>query len=244
MSHWPAHSLLAELPEGARNELLRLGTVQEFSADTRLITQGDRSRHLYLLLDGWVKVIAVSADGHAALLSGRVRGDAVGELASLDGAARSATVTAVGLVRARRIGHEDLARFLAGHPQAALTLAGSVSAKLRWATERRIEFGAFPVAVRVARVLVSLARGYGHPTSAGLAIGVEISQPELASLIGASEPSVHRALRDLKLAGVLDVGYRQFTISDPPGLFAAARLTRIELGERGLLGQGAPHDQH
>jgi CRP/FNR family transcriptional regulator, cyclic AMP receptor protein len=231
---WPARSLLGGLSDATRSALLSVGTLQEFGAGTQMLTQGEQSRHLFLLLDGWVKVTADSADGHATLLSVRVRGDAVGELASLDDAARSATVTAVGLVRARRIAHQDLQTFLIRHPDAAVTLAKYVSAKLRWATDRRIEFGAFPVAVRVARVLVSLLRDYGNETGKRLSLGVEISQPELAGLIGASEPSVHRALRDLKQAGVLDVGYRQFTISDAGGLMSAARLTPVEMGQRGL----------
>ncbi|HEY6795873.1 MAG TPA: Crp/Fnr family transcriptional regulator [Kineosporiaceae bacterium] len=231
---WPAGSLLAGLSDATRSDLLALGTLHEYAAGSRLLTQGERSRHLFLLLDGWVKVTSDSADGHVSLLAVRVRGDAVGELASLDDAARSATVSAVGLVRARRVSHQDLQYFLAQHPDGAVRLATYISTKLRWATERRIEFGAFPVAVRVARVLVSLARDYGNATAQGFCIGVEISQPDLAGLIGASEPSVHRALRELKRVGVLDVGYRQFTIEDIDALVTAARLTPVEVVQRGL----------
>lgn len=232
---WPRHSFLADITGATLDGLLGLGTLQEFTAGTRLLSQGERTHHLFVLLDGWVKVTADSADGHTTLLSVRVRGDAVGEQASLDDSAtRSATVTAVGLVRARRISQADLQRFLIDHPDVAMTLAKYVSTKLRWATERRIEFRAFPVVVRVARVLASLARDYGAATQKGFVVGVEISQPELAGLIGASEPSVHRSLRELKQAGVLCVGYRQFTVADINGLVAAAHLTQVEVAANGL----------
>jgi CRP-like cAMP-binding protein len=237
---FPSRSLLAALSEGTRADLLALGTWQEFTAGEQLLRQGERSRHVHVVVDGWVKVTAVSAEGHTTLLAIRVRGDAVGELASLDGAARAATVTAVGHVRARRIGHAELQRLLGEHPDVAVALGSYVSAKLRWATERRIEFGAFSVAVRVARVLVSLAGAYGQPSPHGISLGIEVSQPELASLIGASEPSVHRAVRDLKREGILDVGYRHIVIRDPAALVRTAQLTEFELGEQGPGGPGEP----
>jgi CRP-like cAMP-binding protein len=228
---WPQRSLLGGLPSASREGLLALGTLREYAAGDHLLTQGDRSRHVYLLVDGWVKVTVDTATGHTSLLAVRVRGDVVGELAGLDGHPRMATVTAVGLVRTRRIGHPQLETFLAAHPDAALAVSRAVSAKLRWASRRRVEFAAFPVAVRVARVLVDLARAYGQVTGTGITIGIELSQPELASLIGASEPSVHRAVRELKQDGLLKVGYRSIVLQDPGLLRITAQLDPADLPE-------------
>lgn len=67
-------------------------------------------------------------------------------------------------------------------------------AKLRWATRRRVDFGGHEALVRLARVFLELARSYGVPAGAGVEIAVPLTQPELAGLVGAAEPTVHRAL--------------------------------------------------
>lgn len=211
---WPRGSLLASFCDEARREILSMGTLQEFAAGEQLLHQGDSGTHVLILLEGLVKVTADTAGGTSTLLSIRVAGDAVGELASLDAMPRLATVTAAGLVRARRIGRREFNDFLVRHPAAARAVSGSVSAKLRWATARRVDFGAYPVDVRLARLLLDLAARHGEETSAGLGVGVALSQPELATLIGASEPSVHRALRDLRRTGALSTGYRRHVVTD------------------------------
>ena len=99
-----------------------------------------------------------------------------------------------------------------------------VAAKLRWSTQRRIDFGGYDVPVRLARILVSLVSTHGVLTSRGWEIGFPITQPELAALIGAAEPTVHKSLTELRRRKVLDTGYRRMTILDLPALRVAAGL--------------------
>ncbi|WP_143263109.1 helix-turn-helix domain-containing protein, partial [Amycolatopsis pretoriensis] len=72
---------------------------------------------------------------------------------------------------------------------------------------------------------VSLVSAYGALTSRGWEIGFPITQPELAALIGAAEPTVHKSLTELRHRKVLDTGYRRMTILDLPALRLAAGLT-------------------
>jgi CRP-like cAMP-binding protein len=115
------------------------------------------------------------ADGGLALLSILGRGDLIGELAALDGQPRSATVTAASTVGTRALTRANFEEFPLNHPDAAAAVSRSVGAKPRWATQRRIDFSGRTVKVRVARVLL-----------------------ELAALVGAAEPTVHKALTDLR----------------------------------------------
>jgi CRP/FNR family cyclic AMP-dependent transcriptional regulator len=55
-------------------------------------------------------------------------------------------------------------------------------------------------------------------------MAVMATQSELAGLIGASEPAVHKAIRALRGAGALDTGYGQLIIRD------IAELRRIAEG--------------
>lgn len=215
-------SLLATLSSAAVAELVDLGTGHAFGPGKVLIHEGESSTHVYLLLGGLVKVTATTADGGFALLAIRAAGDLIGELAGLDGQPRSATVTTAGNVRARVIPQVAFNGFLNRHADAAVAVSRTVAGKLRWATRRRVDFSGRGVRARLTRVLVELASAYGEPTPTGVRIGVPLTQPELAALVGAAEPTVHQALAALRKDRVIETGYRSTTILDLPALRAVA----------------------
>jgi CRP/FNR family transcriptional regulator, cyclic AMP receptor protein len=76
----------------------------------------------------------------------------------------------------------------------------------------------------LARVLVELARSYGVRRGDLLHIGVSLTQPELAALVGAAEPTVHRALTEFRRDGVIETGYRRTVVRDWTTLRQAAGL--------------------
>jgi CRP/FNR family cyclic AMP-dependent transcriptional regulator len=214
--------VLGSLPTPARDALLSLGIQREFAAGTTLIMEGDTTTEVILLIDGWVKVMGVTEDGGRALLDLRSGGDVVGEQSSLEGRPRSASVISAGATLVHVIGQGEFVRFLQESPEASLAVSRALSAKLRWATRRRLDFSGLPVRVRVARVLSDLVQLEGRPVSGGIELGYQLTQPELAAMVGASEPSVHKALRQLRLSGVIVTGYRRLVISDLESLAALA----------------------
>ncbi|WP_410586463.1 Crp/Fnr family transcriptional regulator [Amycolatopsis sp. lyj-23] len=201
-----------------------MGVERRFRAGEVLLLEGEPTTHVLLLLSGCVKVTATTADGGRALLAVRFPGELVGELAGLDGQPRSATVTAVGLVNTRVMTQAVFQAFLKDHPDAGVAVSRSVAAKLRWATDRRVDFSGYDVPVRVARVLAKLVRSHGTRTPRGWEIGFPLSQPELAALIGAAEPTVHKSLSELRRRSVLATGYRKMTILDLRRLHELAGL--------------------
>ncbi|WUH94356.1 Crp/Fnr family transcriptional regulator [Streptomyces sp. NBC_00433] len=221
--------MLGGLRADTRERFTALGRGVRFSGGERLLREGEPGTEVYLLLQGWFKVLATMDDAREALLAVRAGGDIVGELACFDAQPRSATVMAVGKGTARLIGRQEFLGFLSDDDVAAQAVMRAVGGKLRWATRRRQDFGGSDVHTRVARVLVELARSYGRREGEGIAIGVTLSQPELATLVGASEPSVHRVLRSLRQHRVIDTGYRRIFIRDGARLdaIAAADMTAL-----------------
>lgn len=211
---WPASSLLGELSAPTRDHLISLGRPTRFTGGERLMREGESGSHVFLLLSGWFKVLAMTEDNREALLAVRAGGDIVGELACFDDQPRVATVVASGTGVANRISSQEFLAFLALYDDAAQAVMRAVAGKLRWATRRRQEFGSCAVATRVARVLGELARIYGRAGDTGISIGVALTQPELAELVGASEPSVHRVLRSLRQQLVIETGYRRILVRD------------------------------
>ena len=80
---------------------------------------------------------------------------------------------------------------------------------------------------RLARVLGELGRLYGQPTGNGIEFRYTLTQPELAAMVGASEPSVHKALRQLRTDGIVVTGYRQVVITNPGALDAISGARRL-----------------
>lgn len=221
---WPYGTLLHRLTPDNRSALLTLGTPRPFTTGETLLQQGAQETHVILLHKGITKVWCTTREGHESLLAIRVSGDLIGEMSALNDRPRSATVTACVDCRASVILRSRFQEYLAGRPDAALQLAGMVAERLRSANQFRVEFASYSVKVRLARLLIKIASTYGETRPEGIVIGVQLTQPELASLCGAAEVTTQRALGTFRRAGLLHTGYRTITVTDPPGLRLAAKL--------------------
>jgi CRP-like cAMP-binding protein len=217
---YPPGTLLHTLGTADREALLALGSRRRFQPGETLINQGSGDSHAFVLLDGCTKVFGTSVSGRAVLLSIRIVGEVVGELSAVDSQPRSASVVAATAVVAQAIGRAAFLRYLSGHPAAAHAVQAAVVAELRKTTSHRVSVSGAPVTVRLARILGQLAESCGRPDPDGVLIEIPLSQPELASLIGVSEPTVHRALTELRAGEVVRTRYRRLVISDPAALRA------------------------
>lgn len=210
----PLTGPLAALGEAALTELAALGSVRRYDADDPLMHQGGPSDCLHVLLDGRVRVTVVDTEGHELLLDLLGPGDTVGELSVIDGAGRSATVTAIEPCRALRVAAPRFVGFLQQHPAAAVALLEVLTRRLRESDENRLRMAAERTDQRVARRLLQLAATHGELDDAGVRITAPLTQSDLASWVGASREGVSYALRDLRESGAITIGRRQITVRD------------------------------
>jgi CRP-like cAMP-binding protein len=189
-----------------------------------LLRQGEPGGSVWLLLDALIKVSAQVENGSQALLAIRVSGDVVGEMAVIDRAPRSATVTACGHTVAYQIKGPVFVEFLRRQPEAALTLGRIAIERLRWANQRRLDFTGYGTDMRLARVLIALAERHGRPDRGGIDIGIPLTQTELGGMVGAKEVTVQKALRSLAAQGLVQPFHRGVLITDPAGLAGFADL--------------------
>lgn len=202
-------------------DLRARGRTRTWARGEIVFTQGDPSTWVLLVLSGKVKISAATESGTDVVLAVRGPGAVVGEMASIDGQPRSATVTAVEPVEGLAI--RDFAGFLRENGRVAVLIMRTVTERLRDADRKRIEYGVLDTAVRVANRLVELAERYGEQVPGGVSLELPLSQDELASWVGSSREAVNKALRGLRDRGLIETGRRRVLISDMDGLRRRAR---------------------
>lgn len=213
------------LDEPQRAVLMAAGSVCHHPSGTELLHEGAPSGSAFVLLQGRVKVLAHGAGGLARILAIRVCGDVIGELAAIDGGARSATVVAIDPLRVLRVPADRFNEVLRTSPAIAHAMLLVLIGRLRSANHWRVEYGDTTVAERVATVLAQLAAEHGRIADQGIAITLPFCQEDLAGMVAGSREAVVRALRELREKGVISTGRRRIVIREPEilGLFTGRR---------------------
>ena len=188
-----------------------------------LFREGDSGDRLYVVLEGKVKLGRTSSDGRENLLAILGPGSMFGELSLFDPGPRSATVTAVTESSFASLSHEDLLRWLDGRPGVAHGLLAQLAARLRRANDVVADLVFSDVPGRVAKALIDLADRFGRTAEDGVHVHHDLTQEELAQLVGASRETVNKALADFASRGWLRLEPRSVVILDVERMTRRAR---------------------
>jgi CRP-like cAMP-binding protein len=225
MSPGESVELLSRVPlfsELSREELERISRVsvaRSFPAGVRVFHEGDHSDACYLVRKGDLRVTREHPDGRAIALATLGPGDIFGELAMLDGEARSASVETLSDSELLALPAADVRRLLADHPGIAVKLIAALTKRLRETNERVARQSFQTVPSRVAGVLTQLIAEESASTGRQ-GITIRMTQADLAQLAGTSRESVSRFLATLERAGVVSVGRGRVTVVEPRRLRA------------------------
>ncbi|MFO7664368.1 MAG: Crp/Fnr family transcriptional regulator [Chloroflexota bacterium] len=212
------HVLFGPLEGAEREQLLTLGAERRFSDGQMIFQRGDAGASMMLVLRGQVKISIVSDDGKELIFSIIPPGECFGEIALLDGQARTADAIAVGDCTLFVLTRSDFIPFLERHPQVAIRLLAVLCARVRATSEfiERLAFQNLPA--RLARLLLDLAATQGATTPAGIRIACKLSQQEIGNLIATSRESVNKQLRTWQAAGLLKIDHGIITLLQPAAL--------------------------
>jgi CRP/FNR family cyclic AMP-dependent transcriptional regulator len=212
---------MAGLSEAERGGLVSAGTPISLSRGDVLLRQGEAGGTLFILVFGYVKV-TMAVTGPEVILAIRGRGDLVGEFTVIDDKPRTATVTALGLLRAIRISRVRFQQFCAQHPDANPKIMQSLTDKIRRASDRRAASRTVDSQVRLAKVLYEIAEEFGEPQQDGLVTMPPLTQADWAALASIAPSTVERAMKELRSAGIVLSRYRRTAVIDMDALRAAA----------------------
>ena len=188
-----------------------------------LFKEGDEGEHLYVIIDGKLKLGTSSGDGRENLLSILGPGEMFGELSLFDPGPRTSTATAVTDARLLSLSHEKVIPWLRENPEVSLQLLTRLSQRLRRTNEAVGDLVFSDVPGRVAKALIDLGDRFGKSTPEGLLVNHDLTQEELAQLVGASRETVNKALADFAGRGWLKLDGRSVLIADVDRLSKRSR---------------------
>ncbi len=206
-------SLFAGLSRAELTSLAALVRTHRYTAGENIFHEGDEGTALYIIEKGEVKIVRRSPEGKEVVLSLFRATDLFGELALFDGKPRSADAVAKGPSQLLILERNDFRRFVADHPQIALNLLEALSLRLRRTSEVVADAVFLDVRARLVKRLLELARTHRQPGSqGGVVIALQLTQTELADLIGATRESVNRMLQHYIKEGLIRHDRGQLTL--------------------------------
>jgi CRP/FNR family transcriptional regulator len=196
--------LFATLDDEAFRLLTDELTEVDLSRGASVFREGDQGDQLYFIVSGKVKLGRTSPDGRESLLAILGPGELFGEMALFDPSPRTATATAVSETRLAGLKNESLNALLRTRPEVSAQLLQALARRLRRTNDSLSDLVFSDVPGRVAKALLDLADLVAH----------ELTQEELAQLVGASRETVNKALAEFVQRGWLRLEARAVVILD------------------------------
>jgi CRP/FNR family transcriptional regulator, cyclic AMP receptor protein len=198
---------------------------EEFDAHrgTILFSEGEPGDCLYIVLSGKVKLGRRSSDGRENLVAVMGPADQFGELSLFDPGPRTSTAVAVTDARLARLPKQALQKWVQDRPEVATQLLRVIARRLRRTNTMLADLIFVDVPGRVAKQLLQLAQRFGSLEGGQLRVTHDLTQEELAQLVGASRETVNKALADFAQRGWLRLEGKSVVILDRERLARRAR---------------------
>ncbi|MEP6591390.1 MAG: Crp/Fnr family transcriptional regulator [Gemmatimonadota bacterium] len=189
-----------------------------------LFRAGDKCTGLYLVIEGKVRIYRTSTDGREQTLAVEGAGRPVAELPLVDGGSYPASASTLEPSRLAFLPRGDFEHAFRSDPDVATAVLTALGTRLRHFVQL-VETLAFrDVAARLAMLLADYADRDGRPGDGVVRLELQRTQEELASEIGTARESVSRALKQLRVQGlVIDQEGAQLVLQPAARLRAWAR---------------------
>jgi CRP/FNR family cyclic AMP-dependent transcriptional regulator len=203
--------LFAGVADAELRALAERTVTRNYPKQAIIVSEGDESDSLYLILAGRVKVYLADENGKELILAIKGPGQYFGEMV-LDEQPRSASVMTLEPAQFAILSRADFRGFLLGHPEVALQLIQNLIRVARGLNQNVRNLAMLDVYGRVARILLELA----VERDGKLVIPEKMTQKDIAARVGASREMINRILRDLTAGGYVSVDAGRITINKTP----------------------------
>jgi len=189
-----------------------------------LFHMGDEGGSLHLIERGRVKVTIPSPSGEELILAILGAGDFLGELSLFDGKPRSATVQALEETESLCLRREDLLTLMRNRFDVVEKILSVLAHRIRETDMLLADKHFLDITSRLAKKILELGDTFGIREGGRVRIGVNVTQKDLASMIGATRESINKQLKTLRDQGLVRIHGGTIEIPDRERL---ARKTRL-----------------
>jgi len=198
------NSIFDALPSELSRELFEQGHSLSLNSDQILFLAGDKGDGCYCVEEGLLKASVATPKGGERILAILGPGSVIGELSMIDGAPRSASVTALRVSKLRYLSKADFEAVGKSSPEIYRYVMRVLARRLRDTNDALMASSFLPVKGRVARALLSLADAFGKDVGSGrILIRQKVSQSDLAAMAGIARENLSRALKDWSERGIV-----------------------------------------
>ena len=186
------HAIFRAFPPAVIEHLGTYMTRRTVRQGAMIFAKGDPGTTLMAVLSGSVRIGLRAGDGHEVVLNVIEPGQVFGEVALLDGRARTADAVAITDCQLMVIDRRDFIPFLRREPDVVLKLIETLCDRIRRTSTQVEEMIGLSLPARLAKALLELS---GGADASATRHNVRITQSELANLVGLSRESTNKQLR-------------------------------------------------
>lgn len=199
-------------------QVQQLVLVRKYRRNMIIFVEGEPGEGLFFVKSGRVKVYKLVEDGREKTLHFLNPGDVFAEVLLFDGGPYPATAETIEDAEIGLIKRADIEKLLLQNPSLTLKLLKIMSKRLRQAQLHVRDLALRDAYGCVASMLLKLAKDYGVETGEGVRIDMQLTQQELANLVGVSRETVARILGEFRKSGCIALKRQQITVVDPDKL--------------------------
>jgi CRP/FNR family transcriptional regulator, cyclic AMP receptor protein len=216
--------LFKNLDPPVLDQLARSVTFRNYRRGHLIFAQGEPGDSLFVISEGLVKVFVTSEEGEDMVLVTLRPPETFGELALIDGGLRSASAEALEPTTTLTLSRGTLIELLQRHPNLAQALLSSLGGLVRRLTEQAADLVFLDLHGRVAKLLLALAEERGRHEGEEVLLDLQVTQGDLAAMVGGSRQSVNHILHAFQRRGYLEIEGRRIALKDLRALAKRAGL--------------------
>lgn len=206
--------IFSELDDDIIEKLASLGRIREYDKDAIIFLENETGNAMFIIIEGKVKVSRISDDGREVILSILDEADFFGEMALLDGQARSANIISIEKSKLFIIQRKDFIDLLAQHPNVSVSLLQELTKRIRIADMKIKSLSLKDAEGKVASVILQLADDMGKIRHGAVEIERLPMQQDLANMAGTSRETISRVMNTFKKKGFIELDGNKLKIMD------------------------------
>ena len=213
------HPIFCDLDPEALDQLCRYAKHATLKRGAAIFSKGDPGNSLIAVIRGTVKISISSAEGRSAILNLIGPGEIFGEVALLDGLARTADATANSNCEIFVIDRREFLPFVRSQPALAMKFIELLCARVRWTSDQVEEVILQDLAGRLASALIRLTEK--HKLAPG-GRTIAITQQEISEMVGMTRESINKQLRAWAARNWVRLEHGAIVVLDSESLLALA----------------------